>query len=374
MSNIQGLYFDGTSSRGVPASISIEGKTTLYLSAGDIRNYIPLHKINISSRLGNTPRIFVFDNGAKFETSDNDAVDTALKAAQIEHHHFIHQLESKLKYIVPAVVIVLLSMWAFAQHGIPATAKFLAYNLPSKTSEFLNAKTLEIMDAQYFQPSQLNDMRQSELQAAFEKIYSQATLPANYQLLFRSSEEIGANAFALPSGTILITDQLVALAQNDNEIYSILAHEVGHVEYKHGLRQAIQGSLLSFLILWITGDVSGASTFITTLPAVLISLQYSREFEDEADDYAMQYMQNNAIGLQHFICIMQRLEQAHRPKKITVEQATTETEDKQTTAKQENDDNASHFLEFLSTHPDTDKRIEKFKQQLGTTVDCQPPD
>ena len=50
-----------------------------------------------------------------------------------------------------------------------------------------------------------------------------------YQLEFRHGGYIDANAFALPSGIIVMTDELVELAKSDDELISVLAHEIGHV-------------------------------------------------------------------------------------------------------------------------------------------------
>ncbi len=59
-----------------------------------------------------------------------------------------------------------------------------------------------------------------------------------YSLNFREGGAIGPNAFALPSGTIILTDELVDIAGDDNDmVLAVLAHEIGHVDKKHSLRQ-----------------------------------------------------------------------------------------------------------------------------------------
>jgi Zn-dependent protease with chaperone function len=59
----------------------------------------------------------------------------------------------------------------------------------------------------------------------------------NMQLLFRDGGSVGANAFALPGGTVIATDQFIQLSENDDEIIAVLAHEIGHVRHQHSLRQ-----------------------------------------------------------------------------------------------------------------------------------------
>ena len=65
--------------------------------------------------------------------------------------------------------------------------------------------------------------------AAFKKLAFPEATRQPYTLVFRKSDAIGANAMALPSGTIVVTDGLVTLAEDDREILGVLAHEAGHV-------------------------------------------------------------------------------------------------------------------------------------------------
>ena len=82
---------------------------------------------------------------------------------------------------------------------------------------------------------------------------------------------------------------MVRLAQHDDELVAVLAHEVGHVIHRHGLRVIIQNSLLGFTLLAITGDAACSSELFLGLPVLLTQLAYSRTFECEADSYALDY-------------------------------------------------------------------------------------
>ena len=118
----------------------------------------------------------------------------------------------------------------------------------------------------------------------------------------------GANALTLPNGTIVFTDEMVNLAVNDHELVAILGHEIGHVVHRHILRRIIQDSTITILILFITGDVSSASSVVLALPSILLDLSYSREFEIEADDFAFDFFINNNLEPEYFAQIMRRLE------------------------------------------------------------------
>ena len=85
---------------------------------------------------------------------------------------------------------------------------------------------------------------------------------------------IGANALAIPNNTIIVTDELVELAKNDDEIIGVLAHEQGHLVQRHSLQQALSSLGFSVILLAITGD---SSDLVTTLPAALIGAKYSSQ-------------------------------------------------------------------------------------------------
>lgn len=349
MLSIDGTFFDGKSSKGIAARADIDASGYVWLSFEGGERRAVIRELRVSPRVGNTSRFISFPDGAQFETSDNDAVDTALKYGG-RQSGWLHALESRLRYIVTALIVVVLMTAWFIRDGVPMLADFLAAHMPAATNRYLADKTLEGLDEHFFEASQLPAERRERLQRKFDDI-----LPAeagdvrrdfSFRLLFRGSESLGANALALPSGAVVITDELVLLAHNDEELVSILAHEVGHVVHRHGLRHMIRNSLLSVLIIWITGDASGASTFIASLPALLINLQYSRDFEREADEYSLQYLLANGISPQRFVCIMQRLDASH--------------------------DDEEDTPAFLSTHPATGERLDMFRRHLDSdsAIDC----
>jgi Zn-dependent protease with chaperone function len=210
--------------------------------------------------------------------------------------------------------------------------------------------TLTILDEHYLKPSALDDAVQQRLSARFAAMGRQVEPGFNYQLLFRKGGKLlGANAFALPSGTIVITDELITLASNDEEVVAVLAHELGHVVHRHSLRQLLQNSALTLAITYTTGDVS---SLIVALPVLFVQMGYSRQFEYEADQFAYDYLQQHQIPLYHFADILEGMERAH-----------TERRDKQAEEHQEEGSSrAADVFEYLSTHPATEERVKRFRE------------
>src|SRR5690606_5779413 len=156
---------------------------------------------------------------------------------------------------------------------------------------------------------------------------------------------LGANAFALPSGTVVFTDQLVRLAERDEELLGVLAHEIGHIERRHGLRQVLQGSALGLLAMTVTGDLSSVSSLIAGIPVILTQLGYSRDFEHEADRFAAELMVSQGIDPALLGSMLMRLEQDVRQCPQPGRCEATE----------------HGWSNYLSTHPPTAERL----RQLG---------
>src|SRR5262249_35098920 len=139
---------------------------------------------------------------------------------------------------------------------------------------------------------------------------SSASRDFDYELQFRDAPALGPNALALPSGTILVTDQLVKLAQRDEELMAVFAHEITHVEQRHAVRAALQDSGVGFLVGMLLGDVSSAATLGVSLPAVLAQAGYSRDFEREADRGAVAICRQQGWGTAPLRAMFERLDKA----------------------------------------------------------------
>jgi len=146
---------------------------------------------------------------------------------------------------------------------------------------------------------------------------------------------IGANAFALPSGIVVITDELVALSANDDELVAIFAHEIDHVKERHALRSILQGTGVFLLATLLTGDVTSIANFASFLPALLIEKGYSRDFERDADQEAGSLLLSLGKGTQPFQDILSKIDASH-PQTLK--------------------------LGVFSTHPETVQRIADLKK------------
>lgn len=115
-----------------------------------------------------------------------------------------------------------------------------------------------------------------------------------YQLRFHATKSLGPNAFALPGGSIIVTDELVQLLTgHDDAVLGVLAHEFGHVRLRHGMRLVVQVSLLGAATGVALGDFSSV---LAGAPALLGQLAYSRDAEREADADSVRLLRSAAIS------------------------------------------------------------------------------
>ncbi|MEC9345486.1 MAG: M48 family metallopeptidase [Pseudomonadota bacterium] len=102
------------------------------------------------------------------------------------------------------------------------------------------------------------------------------------------------NAVALPGGVILVFRGLLENAGGGNELAGVLAHEIGHAQYRHGMQQYIRANALSLLFSLIA--TGGLSDMGSMLGQTLVTLSYGRDAEREADDYAVETLNRTGIS------------------------------------------------------------------------------
>jgi Zn-dependent protease with chaperone function len=347
---VEGHYFSGQDSRRQNATLRSDGQSITIESAGVALDLRP-DQVTLSPRIGNTPRYLHLPDDGVFETDDNDAVDRLSQQTGQRSSRWIHRLENHLGLILAATVFTVAAIAFTFFYGVPWASQAVANALPDTLVEQVGNSTLETLDDLWFEPSNLPPERQQALQAHFAPLLTPVG-GQDLEVLFRSSEAIGANAMALPNGTLIFTDDLVELAENDDELTAILAHEIGHVAHRHGMKGVVQSSLTTWLIVMMTGDLSAFSDATVALPAVLMSLAYSRDLEREADTYALETLQANSIPPVHFANIMKRLMASH-------DEAPGEEKEEET--------GGERISDMLSSHPATSERIKRFEQKEGET-------
>ncbi|PID37581.1 MAG: peptidase M48 [Proteobacteria bacterium] len=140
-----------------------------------------------------------------------------------------------------------------------------------------------------------------------------------YHFLLLDSSEV--NAFAAPGGLVLVSRGMVDLCHTEDELAAVLAHEIGHVVAKHGLRAIKKSRLTSAFTILATESarnfggedlqnlVNDYDGSINDITSALVVNGYSRGLEQEADAIALELLQRvgyNPWALKHVLEEMDR--------------------------------------------------------------------
>lgn len=329
-------YYDGHSARAHRVVLTlVDGR--LELSGEDIHRVDALADLRVSEPMGAAPRLVKFPDGAHCEVRDH-AGFAVLLADSGHRDGWVVRMQDRWRWAVVAIVLSVAAVAAGYHWGLPAVSEWLAYRMPEKVLSKLGESSLDIFDQALFAPSKLGAERQQALSRRFDSLATPEGARPAYRIVYRDSYRIGANAFALPDGTIVMTDQLVKLAGNDEEILAVLAHELGHVQRRHSLRMLIQGSIVGIVVAWYVGDVSNVAA---GLPTLLLEAGYSRDHEREADEYAAALFRLNGLPPSRLADMLAKLEAAHGGSA----------------------EDADSAMDYLSSHPASRERIEALRNQ-----------
>ncbi len=339
MKEVAAGYYDGVVSTRHTVRLTLDGSVLRMHGDGTDAVY-PISNVRVSSGIGSVRRRIRLPGGGVCELDDEGFV-AALEGLQGKHGfaRLVYLWEKNVALVLVSLVITVLAVTLFVKFGIPVLARQVAFALPADAQSALGRDSLATLDRMVFTPSRLPASRRADLTALFARMISTLPGTAGCRLEFRSSRLMGANALALPSGIVIITDDLVKLARNDEEIEGVLAHEIGHVQGRHALRHVLQNSAATLVIASLTGDIVSITSLSATLPTALVNASFSRDFEREADNAAIAYLRQEKIPLCRYADILSRLQ--------------AQIDARHGNASGDSD----RFRNYLSTHPDTAERI-----------------
>ena len=350
--SFQANYFDGLSARHkqVTVRVAAHAKHIVFDVDGETLTF-NLSDLEVQSKLGSAKRLIDLPNGGRLEAVDISALEAAMPSKTSTFWRNLHYLENHLGWVLVSLVATVFAGWLFLQFGVPKMAEYVAKATPPSMETKLGEQALAGLDSQYgyFSPSKTAPIRIASIVAALKKLCVSMQDCPDYRLEFRAGGMIGANAFALPGGVMVLTDEMVTLSKNDTEIIAVLAHELGHVKQRHAFRQSLQGVLSGLILAAVTGDVSSVAS---GLPAALMQMRYSREHELEADDFALNALQKACLPPRAFADILQRLQ----------DQAFGDLSQDKSSKKTQPQKHSDGVPEMLSTHPDTLARVKPFLQ------------
>jgi beta-barrel assembly-enhancing protease len=142
--------------------------------------------------------------------------------------------------------------------------------------------------------------------------------PFEYQFFVLNSSEV--NAFAVPGGKVFLNSGLILLVDREDELASVVAHEIGHVTARHISKRSEKATPLSLatlgallLSIFLGGKAASAIATTTLAAGQTIMLKYSREDEDEADRLGLKYLEQAGYDRRAMITMFKKLRRTYGP-------------------------------------------------------------
>jgi len=318
-------YFDGRSTRVRVVDLSVDGED-LVIAGEDTNFRVPFAHVKVDERLGRAARRVRFPDGTFCEVRDLEALDTLLSATA-HRDGWVDRMQRHLQSaLLATVACVALAVVAY-KWALPWAAAKGAQHLPPAVGKTISEQTLKLLDGKLLMPSNIAVERRQALIDKFHALQLPEGGTPDSELLFRSSPQLGANAFTFPDGTIIVLDDLVTSIDDDQQILAVFAHELGHARGRHSLQLLLHSSAVGAFWTIYVGDIS---TLLAAAPAALVQARYSKDLEQQADDYGAALLAHNGMSPALLADALKKLAASH---------AGTSTGG------------------YLSSHPSTDERM-----------------
>ena len=296
--------------------------------------------------------IDLFDQGSL--EIDQVAQWQSARAAAGGRTPLAERMQTRWPVFLGVAVLAVVALGAFYRWGTPWAATQVTRQVPLDWETSLTDRALHDLDEGVLKPSKLPAARQAALRERFDALAREIDpgmrrYPAyapKLKLLFRSN--FPPNAFAMPGGTIVMTDALVEMAEKqglgDDALIGVLAHEIGHVMHRHTTRMVVEQGVLNVGLGLALGDVS---VLLSTGGSLLTGLAYRRNHETEADCFGAALMRKSRLPTVPMADLLLAMEAGLGDKAKKPGAAPADS---------------SGWTSLLSSHPATGERARRLKE------------
>lgn len=295
-----GTFFDGVTSVRHPVAVELVPDMLVIRGTGeaDVRErwrYDELEHLAAPAgllrlgRIGN-PRL------ARLEVREPELAAAIDEASVPVDRSGAPERRARVRVVAWSVAAVV-SLALAGVFGVPLLADRLAPLVPIAAERWLgeavNSQVRAMLDTgRSGLPFECGaDSDEPRASAALAKLVRQlesaAELPLPLRVVVARKSE--TNAIALPGGHIYVYGGLIDSARSADELAAVIAHEIGHVARRDGMRSILQTAGLSFLFGMLLGDFVGGGAVVIAA-TTLLKLSYSRDVESAADRYAVELM------------------------------------------------------------------------------------
>lgn len=302
---MDGQLFQSGSSQHSDVTCFIDNHS-LIVTAGEEKLIFRREALTVKSKLGTLPREITLDDGRLLVIPSTSLLDSWLDGNKGGR---LSLLENNHRVLWISLIAVPLLLYLVFGKLIPATAVHFAAYVPMSVKVVASEQTLSALDYSMLSPSELPKESRLSIEQGFNEVFKEIrTEHEKFTVLFRHSDTMGPNAFALPDGTIVFTDQLVELVEKKQTLLdAILLHEIGHVEHNHSMQLVAESLFATLGISIFFGDLSGAVETFFGVGSSVIHNKFSQAHEWEADNFALTKLQETHRDPVAFAQAMEKL-------------------------------------------------------------------
>lgn len=303
---LKARYFDGRSARALPCTLQWD-TGTLVLSLDDGSGPPQRHaaaRVVWPERTRHGQRQLLLEDGGVVSLDDAATWDRWAAEAGVAQP-LAARWALHWRGVLLALLLLAGGVGAAWRWGIPWGAAQVVQWVPQSTQERIGQQVrADLQQRGWLLPSELSAAARQRIEDEVAGMVARAfghsgqpAAPAYRLHIHQGPKWLGPNAFALPGGDIVITDALVKLLQSEGErvhpaLLGVVAHELGHVRQRHGLRLLIEAGAVGAVLSWWIGDYSA---LLAGAPTLAVQAAYSRRHEFDADTDALRVMR--AAGL-----------------------------------------------------------------------------
>ncbi len=253
---------------------------------------------SLDQAAGGGTRNLYFADGWLFQTEDSRV---SLLMQESLSHRLLRLFEQFHPRLIALAVLCMIGSMALWKWAIPAMVTIAVWMTPEPMIRQVDRATLETMDFTMLEASNLSQEQKDAQNAILDDLRHALGTEDSFNLVFRDMPGMGANAAALPGGTIIVSDALVSGYGADPDVIAgVLAHEMGHVVEEHGLRQVYRSLSLYLIIAMMAGDVGPVLEDLLLEGQAFASLSYSRKHELSADRFAVRLLNKSEYDTDGF--------------------------------------------------------------------------
>ncbi|CCG07579.1 M48 family metallopeptidase [Pararhodospirillum photometricum] len=251
---IDGTVMQTGTAQGRPARLGLVAGR-LVLEDGETQTSLDPAHLSISEAVTGVPRRVVLDDGRCFITRDSQGVARLLGATrQRDPGRWLARVERGSPGVLLGLALMVLVLLVSLRWAVPLATDHVALLVPTPVERALGQHAFLTLEKTALAPSRLPEARQAALRQRFEALVMAAGLDSSPGLVLAEAPRLGPNALAFPGGPVVLTDALVALADSDEAVAGVLAHELIHIREHHGLRRLISGVGVVVVAGVVTGD------------------------------------------------------------------------------------------------------------------------